>query len=115
MELIEATSALAALAHPGRLTVFRLLVKAGPEGLPAGEIARRCAAPANTMSGHLAVLARAGLIAARREGRTILYGLAPNGVRDLFGFLVADCCDGRPDLCAPLMGAPGCAPAPVKA
>jgi len=102
---------LSAIAHATRLRVFRLLVRAGPEGLASGEIARRLAIPATTMSTHLAVLARSGLIAARRESRAIFYALAPEAVRALFDALVSDCCDGRPELCAPLMAPQtGCAP-----
>lgn len=105
---------LSAVAHATRLKVFRLLVRAGADGLASGEIARRLAVPATTMSTHLAVLARAGLIAARRESRTIYYALEPKTVRGLFDALVSDCCDGRPELCAPLMGRRGgvCVPKP---
>lgn len=97
----QAVAALQALAQDTRLRVFKLLAAAGPEGAPAGEIARALAAPANTMSAHLAVLARAGLLRATRHGRTIRYALAGEDVRALFDFLMADCCGGRPDLCGP--------------
>lgn len=119
MESSTAIAGLSALAHPARLAVFRRLVQASPEGVSAGEIARRCEAPASTMSNHLAILTRAGLITARRESRTIYYALDVEGVRALFGYLVADCCDGRPELCAPLTdlsaAAACCAPAASKA
>lgn len=92
---------LAALAHPTRLKVFRLLVVAGPQGVPSGEIARRLGAPATTMSSHLAVLARAGLIEAERDSRIVRYRLAPAEVQVLMTALMADCCGGNPDLCAP--------------
>ncbi|HVV65996.1 MAG TPA: helix-turn-helix domain-containing protein, partial [Rhizomicrobium sp.] len=75
---------------------------------PAGAIARAVGTPANTMSAHLTILERAGLIGARREGRTIYYALAPDRLRALFSFLVADCCAGRADLCAPLIAAEPC-------
>jgi DNA-binding transcriptional ArsR family regulator len=117
MEERDIIESLAAIAHATRLKVFRLLVQAGPEGLASGEIARRLAIPATTMSTHLAVLARSGLIASRRDSRLIYYALAPQAVRALFDALVSDCCDGRPELCAPLMAAPkkGCAPKPKTA
>ena len=103
---------LTALAHATRLRVFRLLVQAGPEGLASGDIARRIGIPATTMSTHLAILARAALISARRDSRLVYYTLAASEVRALFDALVSDCCDGRPELCAPLMGpsTSGCAP-----
>lgn len=113
-----ALTKLSALAHPGRLAVFRMLVREGPQGVAAGEIARRVGTPANTMSGHLATLARAGLITSRRDARTIYYAIDVEGVRSLFGYLVADCCNGQPELCAPLMNvadaAACCAPEPKK-
>jgi ArsR family transcriptional regulator len=94
---------LAAIAHTTRLRVFRILVQEGPEGLASGEIARRLAIPATTMSTHLTVLARSGLIAARRDSRLVYYALAPEAVRALFDALVSDCCYGKPELCSPLM------------
>lgn len=101
----EAIEALSALAHPSRLGVFRLLVQAGVEGVPAGEIARQMGVPVTTMSTHLGILSRAGVIAPRRESRTIYYALDVEGTRDLFAYLLADCCQGRPDLCAPIFAA----------
>jgi DNA-binding transcriptional ArsR family regulator len=85
--------------------VFRLLVRAGPEGLPAGELAREVGALPNTLSSHLTILAHAGLIRSRREGRSILYSADYEGMRALLGFLMEDCCGGRPEICAPLTGA----------
>ena len=104
----SAINALSALAQPTRLAVFRLLVRHGLEGVPAGQIAREIGTPANTMSAHLTILERASLITAQRDGRTISYALAPAGLRALFAFLAADCCAGRPDLCAPLIAAESC-------
>ena len=112
MESDEALAALAALAQPTRLAVFKLLVRAGPDGVAAGEIARAVGAPASTTSAHLSILANAGLIGARRESRTIFYAIETQAVRALFDFLAADCCGGRPELCAPLLGA--CAPTKRK-
>jgi DNA-binding transcriptional ArsR family regulator len=102
MQLPTAVEALSALAHASRLAVFRLLVRAGPEGVAAGEIAREVGALPNTLSSHLTILAHAGLIHARREGRSILYSADYDAMRALLGFLMQDCCGGRPEICAPL-------------
>jgi DNA-binding transcriptional ArsR family regulator len=102
METSTATAALAALAHEGRLDVFRLLVRAGPDGMAAGDIARTTGAIQSTLSANLAVLTRAGLIAARRDGRSIIYSAGYDQMRELLGFLMEDCCAGRPEICAPL-------------
>ena len=103
METESAILVLAALAQSTRLDVFRLLVKLEPDGLPAGEIAKALAVPQNTMSAHLAVLSRAGLVVARRVGRTILYRADLARFQAVMSFLVNDCCDGRPEICAPLI------------
>jgi DNA-binding transcriptional ArsR family regulator len=103
MESESAILALAALAQPTRLDVFRLLVKREPHGLPAGDIAKAMAVPQNTMSAHLAVLARAGLVTARRIGRSIVYRADLARFQTVMAFLVNDCCDGRPEICAPLI------------
>ena len=97
-----AIEALSALAHAGRLGVFQLLVRAGPEGLAAGEIARQLDTPANTMSTQLAIMNRSGLIRSRRESRSIIYSADYEAFSQLLGFLVEDCCDGRPEVCAKL-------------
>jgi DNA-binding transcriptional ArsR family regulator len=102
METAAAVTALSALAHPARLEVFRLLVKAGPEGLPAGEIARATASLANTLSANLNVLAGAGLVSSRRKGRSIIYSAAYERMRGLLAFLMEDCCGGNSEICAPL-------------
>ena|SRR5579875_2218414 len=102
MENEDAIQALGALAHPGRLQVFRLLVRAGGEGMAAGDVARQLDTPANTMSTQLAILARAGLIRSRRESRSIIYAADYARIAGLLGFLMADCCQGRPEVCAPL-------------
>ena len=103
MDNESAILALAALAQSTRLDVFRLLVKREPDGLPAGDIAKVMAVPQNTMSAHLAVLARAGLVAARRIGRSIVYRADLARFQTVMSFLVNDCCDGRPEICAPLI------------
>jgi len=102
MQIPTAVEALSALAHASRLAVFRLLVRAGPEGLRAGEIAREVGALPNTLSSHLTILAHAGLIRSRRDGRAILYSADYDGMRGLLGFLMDDCCAGRPEICGPL-------------
>ncbi|MBS7544717.1 ArsR/SmtB family transcription factor [Ancylobacter oerskovii] len=112
MESEQAILAFAALAQSTRLDVFRLLIEHEPLGLPAGEVARRLAVPHNTMSTHLAVLTRAGLIGAERQSRTIIYRAKLDTVRAMAGFLVKDCCRGRPDVCEPLISdlSPCCSP-----
>lgn len=102
MEATDAVKRLSALAQDARLEVFRLLVKAGPEGLAAGEIARTLDTPANTTSAQLLVLSNAGLVRARRDGRSIIYAIAFDAMRDLLVFLTEDCCGGRAEMCAPL-------------
>lgn len=102
MHLPEAVEALSALAHASRLAVLRLLVRAGPEGMPAGEIAREIGALPSTLSSHLAILGQAGMVQSRREGRSIIYSADFARIRDLLGFLMEDCCAGRPEICAPL-------------
>lgn len=103
MENIRAIDAFAALAQPTRLDAFRLLVQQEPEGLPAGEIARRLDVPHNTMSTHLAVLARSGLVSVERHSRSMIYRVQLTAVRQLVLFMLKDCCNGRPELCAPLI------------
>jgi ArsR family transcriptional regulator len=102
MDSQVAIDALSALAHPGRLAAFRLLVKAGPDGLAAGEVARATDTVPQTLSGNLTVLAHAGLITGRRAGRSIIYAANYERMRDLLGFLMEDCCGGAPEICAPL-------------
>jgi DNA-binding transcriptional ArsR family regulator len=114
----HAISALAALAQPTRLAIFRLLIKHEPLGITAGVIADTIGAPHNTLSSHLAILVRAGLLRSTREGRTIIYRSNVEGMRALIGFLVSDCCDGHPELCnlvAADVGKACCAPAGSKA
>lgn len=101
---------LSALAQDARLKVFRLLVKAGPDGMAAGEIARKLDVPANTMSAQLLVLSNAGLVRARRDGRSIIYAINFDAMRDLLVFLTKDCCGGRAEMCAPLASIACCEP-----
>jgi DNA-binding transcriptional ArsR family regulator len=102
MESKSAVAALSALAHEPRLAVFRMLVKAGHEGIAAGEIARRLDVPPNTLSSNLNILSHAGLVENRREGRTIIYTAQYARMTELLGFLIDDCCSGQPEICAPL-------------
>jgi ArsR family transcriptional regulator, arsenate/arsenite/antimonite-responsive transcriptional repressor len=99
MSAPHALAALAALGQPTRIEIFRLLMRAEPGGLPAGSIAERIGCPHNTLSSHLAILARSGLIRGTRDGRSIVYRADIEGMRALIGFLVNDCCDGHPELC----------------
>ncbi len=105
MDKEQAVLALAALAQDTRLSVFRLLVAHEPDGLPAGEIARRLAIPHNTMSSHLGVLARAGLLKSERRSRSILYRVDLDRLQHVLAWLLTDCCGGRAELCAPLVEA----------
>jgi DNA-binding transcriptional ArsR family regulator len=102
MEVNAAASVLSALAHPGRLEVFRLLVRAGPAGIAAGEIARTLGVPPNSLSANLNVLSHAGLVGSRREGRSIIYTADYGRMTELLGFLLQDCCNGSVEICAPL-------------
>jgi ArsR family transcriptional regulator, arsenate/arsenite/antimonite-responsive transcriptional repressor len=103
MESTVAVAALAALAQESRLKVFRLLVRQGPAGMAAGDIARALSVPNNTMSSHLAILSRARLVAARKQGRSVIYAVDLEGTRNLLSFLLEDCCRGKPQLCASLI------------
>jgi ArsR family transcriptional regulator len=116
MESENAILALAALAQPTRLDVFRLLAKHEPDGLAAGDIARALAVPQNTMSSHLAVLSRAGLVSAQRFSRSIVYRADLMQFQAVVLFMLQDCCDGRPEICAPLIESltPCCAPKPKR-
>jgi DNA-binding transcriptional ArsR family regulator len=103
MDNIEAIAALAALAQTTRLDTFRLLVQREPEGVPAGELARLLAVPQNTMSAHLSILSRAGLVSGERRSRSIIYRVNLARLREVTLFLLKDCCGGRSDVCAPLI------------
>ena len=102
--------ALSALAHDTRLRMFRLLVQAGAEGMTAGAIAAAVDIPASTMSHHIATLERAGLAQSERESRMIHYRADYDGMRRLLSFLIEDCCQRRPEMCADLISAMTCKP-----
>lgn len=100
MKLDQAVRVLESLSQESRLRVFRLLVRAGADGMPAGEVARKLKLPPPTLSFHLTHLLGSGLIEVRREGRSKIYAISVPKVRCLLVFLMEDCCDGRPELCA---------------
>lgn len=103
METDSAIVALSALAQKTRLEAFRLLVGHEPDGLASGEIAKALNVPQNTMSVHLATLARAGLIRSERRSRIINYRADLDSLKTLTLYLVKDCCGGKPELCEPLI------------
>lgn len=103
MEIINATASFAALSQDTRLKAFRLLVSHEPTGLPAGEIARTLDVPHNTMSAHLAVLARSGWVTSQRQSRQIIYRASLLHMEAIIEFLLTDCCAGHPELCGSLL------------
>lgn len=103
MDKTDSLTALAALSQETRLDAFRLLVKLAPSGLPAGEIANRLDVVQNTMSAHLGVLARSGLVCSARKGRVVEYRVDYERVRGFLAFLMQDCCQGEPEICSPLL------------
>jgi ArsR family transcriptional regulator len=100
MDKMNAIAALAALAQPSRLDVFRLLVQAGPDGVPAGQIAERLQLPAATLSFHLNQLRHAGLVSCRRESRSLIYAAAYPTMNALLAYLTENCCQGAA-ICGP--------------
>ena len=102
METQSAVGALSALAPSGRLEVFRLLVQAGADGMAAGEIGRATGSLSNTLSTNLGILAAAGLVTSKRQGRSIIYAAGYGQMRELLAFLMEDCCGGKPEICGPL-------------
>ena len=108
MEILNAVTALEALAHETRLSVFRLLVQAGPSGLTAGAIADKLGARQNTMSSHLAKLHRAGIVSSERDGRHIIYRADFDAVSNLIVYLMEDCCGGSAEVCEPVAASMQC-------
>ncbi len=104
MDKSRSLDALSALSQETRLDVFRLLTRAEPAGMVAGDIADAMGARQNTISNNLAILAHAGLIRSVREGRNIRYFADLEGMRGLLSYLMEDCCEGKPEACAPLLG-----------
>lgn len=109
MDRNRTIEALSALGQDTRLDVFRLLVKAGADGMLAGEIGAALDVRQNTMSANLAILHAAGLVRNRREGRAVRYFADMEGMRGLLVYLMEDCCGGRPELCQPVIEAVACA------
>ncbi|KRA98069.1 ArsR family transcriptional regulator [Devosia sp. Root685] len=109
LEELQALDAFAALSQPTRLQMVRALVVAGPEGLPAGAIGEKVGASSSSASFHLSNLERAGLIQSRREARSIIYSANYDGLAALVKFLMMDCCQGHPDVCAPADKETACA------
>lgn len=114
MEMDTAVSSLAALAHRARLSVFRLLVEAGPEGLPAGELSERLQIAPSSLSFHLKELSHAGLVHSRQQGRFVIYVADFAVMNGLVGFLTDNCCGGEPCATAPGEGAVPEAPARLR-
>jgi ArsR family transcriptional regulator, arsenate/arsenite/antimonite-responsive transcriptional repressor len=101
MRKTDAVTILAALAQDNRLGVFRLLVEAGPDGMPAGHIADSLKLQPNALTFHLDRLREANLVMARREGRSIIYSARYDAMNSLVSYLTDNCCQGRPSRCAP--------------
>lgn len=108
MDISTAVDSLDGLANETRLRVFRLLVRAGPDGLSAGAIAAQLGALQNTMSSHLHKLSRAGLVTSRRDGRHIIYTTNFSALSGLILYLVEDCCGASAEVCAPLAASIKC-------
>jgi len=103
METENALAILAALSHPTRLSTFRLLVRHEPQGLSTGELVEATGLTQSTLSTQLAVLAKAGLVTSHKQGRHQIQRINIGALRDLLIFLAKDCCQGRADLCEPLL------------
>lgn len=103
METKAALAQLSALAQDNRLAVFRLLVKAGDDGLAAGDIASALNVPPNTLSAQLIILSQSGPVTGRRRGRSIIYSANFDAISGLIVFLMKDCCEGGADMCAPVL------------
>jgi ArsR family transcriptional regulator, arsenate/arsenite/antimonite-responsive transcriptional repressor len=101
MKKQDAVAILAALAQDNRLDVFRLLVEAGPDGMPAGHIGASLRLPPNALTFHLDRLREAGLVTSRRDGRSMIYAAKFEAMNSLVSYLTDHCCQGRPELCKP--------------
>jgi DNA-binding transcriptional ArsR family regulator len=113
MDRRQALSSFAALSQDTRLSIVRHLVKAGPEGVAAGDVADEVGVSASNLSFHLKELQHAGLVDARREARSIIYSANYDALRGLIAFLMQDCCAGRPEICGPALNRAACCP-PAK-
>jgi DNA-binding transcriptional ArsR family regulator len=105
MKKTQALDAFGALSQETRLDIFRRLIREFPEPMAAGDLAKQLDVPPSTLSTHLGILSRAGLVKAERQGRTILYVADTEGTRALLTFLINDCCRGQPEICKPLLDA----------
>src|SRR2546421_10232958 len=101
MKKPQALPGLSALAQENRLDTFRLLVQAGPDGMPAGEVAAALGLPPNTLTFHFDRLREAGLVTVRREGRSMIYAARYEAMNALIAYLTENCCAGAPEKCAP--------------
>jgi len=108
MDKRDALTAFDALSQETRLDVLRLLIQAGPEGIPAGEIGERLGVKQNTMSANLKILAQAGLVTTARDGRIIHYRANYKQIQGLMLFLMQDCCGGKTELCQPVIDQMAC-------
>ena len=99
MNYTQFVALFSALAHDLRLAVFRLLMRAGPNGLRAGDIAKSLGVPPSTLSAHLSQMAQAGLLRSTRQSQQIIYAVDVEGTRRLITYLTEDCCQGRPEIC----------------
>jgi ArsR family transcriptional regulator len=102
MEKTSAVAILAALAQESRLEIFRVLIKAGPAGVPAGKIAKLLKVAPNVLTFHFDRLRLAGLLTVRREGRSMIYAARFEMMDELVGYLMENCCNGSPEQCAPV-------------
>jgi ArsR family transcriptional regulator len=105
MKKTLALEAFGALSQETRLDIFRRLIREVPEPMAAGDLAKDLGVPPSTLSTHLAILSRAGLVKSERQGRTILYAADTEGARALLTYLIKDCCRGQPEICKPLLDA----------
>jgi len=108
MDELNALNMFAALSQPTRLRVLRFLIQKGANGCPAGEIAKQLGIRQNTMSANLKVLHQSGLLSTERQGRSIRYAIRLDAIKGLIGFLMEDCCGGRPEICQPVLDELGC-------
>jgi ArsR family transcriptional regulator, arsenate/arsenite/antimonite-responsive transcriptional repressor len=114
MDRSQALNWFSALSQETRLGIVQLLVRAGPDGLPAGAVAEAVEVSASNVSFHLKELERAGPIDARRRARSIIYTANYDTLRKLIEFLMKDCCAGHPDICIPALAKACCTPAKTK-
>jgi DNA-binding transcriptional ArsR family regulator len=114
MNRSQALAGFAALSQETRLAIVRLLVRAGSDGVPAGDVADAVGVSASNVSFHLKELEHSGLIAARREARSIIYTADYEALRGLIAFLMKDCCAGHPEICTPVLAETCCTPAKPK-